>query len=447
MKSKQKKIFFLSIGIYFLIAYQISAIPDSVFVDDEEFYVDSVLIVGNDITEDFIILRELTFQPGDTVRSSDLLYNRERVFSLRLFNRVSIYPVFRGMHTIIYIDVKEGWYIYPVPFIKRQDKSSNKYSYGINVTYKNFRGRDEILRALISLGYDPYFLIAFENPAVDFENGIGLGFNLSYLKSYNKNSLARSVYGGDFQNKFYTIGTLLKKRLNQFNTIFGVGSFQYIETPGNLFPGFSASGEKIDRTISLGIGYLYDSRDLKQFSQDGVYSLIELVHKGLGINDISYNVLNFDFREYRPFVDGLVAKWRIAFRHTFGGLIPFYDYSYLGYDEYVRGHADDNREGNNFVISSLEFSYPVLKEFDFSIKLPLLPQQLTSARIGIFITAFADAGHAFNNHQRFRLGDLYSGYGVGITFLVLPYNAIRFEYAIGHKKSKGEFLIGTGFSF
>lgn len=440
-----KKIFYLSIFIFF--TNLIFANPDSLFVDDEVFFVDSIKIVGNETTEDFIILRELTFEPGDSINSSDLQFNRERVFSLRLFNKVNIYPVYRGIHTIIFIDVQESWYIYPVPFIKRKDKSSDKLSYGLNVTYKNFRGRNENLSSVISLGYDPYFLFAYDNPAVDYENGIGMGFSLSFLKSYNKSSFAKSLYEGDFQNKFYSFGTILYKRLNQFNLIYGLGNFQYIETPDKSFPGFSASGQKIDRTISLGIGYMYDTRDLKQFPQDGIYSMIELTHKGFGVNNIIYNIFSFDFREYRPIVNDLIAKWRFALRHTFGDVIPFYDYSYLGYDEYVRGHSNDNREGNNLVISSLEFSYPLLKEFDFSVKLPLLPQQLTSARIGIFITAFADAGQTFMNKQKFKFGDFYTGYGFGITFLVLPYNAIRFEYAIGSRENKGEFLIGTGFSF
>ena len=90
-------------------------LPDSlVNVNDEKYTIDSIKIVGNDITEDFIILRELTFKEGDVVTSSQLEYNRERVFSLRLFSKVNIYPVLRDSITFIYIDVNETWYIYPI---------------------------------------------------------------------------------------------------------------------------------------------------------------------------------------------------------------------------------------------------------------------------------------------------------------------------------------------
>ena len=153
-----------------------------------------------------------------------------------------------------------------------------------------------------------------------------------------------------------------------------------------------------------------------------------------------------DYSQYEKVFGDLTTRWRLAARFAFGKLVPYYDFSYLGYNEYVRGHSNDIREGYNTAIVSFEMSYPVVKEFDFSIKLPLLPRSLTSARIGLFITAFADAGNAFNSNYRFHLNNFYSGYGTGITVLVLPYNAIRFEYAI-NEAGKGEFLIGTGFAF
>ena len=54
----------------------------------ETIKIDSIRIEGNDRTKDFIILRELTFQIGDSVSGKTLRFNRERVFSLRLFNQV-----------------------------------------------------------------------------------------------------------------------------------------------------------------------------------------------------------------------------------------------------------------------------------------------------------------------------------------------------------------------
>lgn len=446
MKMLSNKFIFFAIGYFFIVTVNLFANPDSLIVKEQFYSVDSIAVSGNDITEEYIILRELTFKPGDIVSGSQLQFNKERIFSLRLFTKVELYPVIENEKSIIKIDVKESWYIYPIPFIRRQDGSMSKLSYGINFSFKNFRGRNEHLRTIISLGYDPFFALVYLNPALDYKRNLGLGFGLYFLKMNNKSEVAKRLYGGDFRYKFYSTEIDLAKRLNQFNEIFAGVGFDYIEGPDSPLKRITASGEKIDRVISLILGYNYDSRDLKQFSQNGIFSSIYFKHKGFGLADIDYNLFGFDFREYRSIVEDLSARWRFTVRHTFGSTIPLYDYSFLGYDEYVRGYSNQNSEGNNLLLTSIEVSYPVIKEWDFSIKLPLIPRQLTSARIGIYLSAFTDAGQVFNNHQRFKFSNFNTGYGFGLTILALPYNAIRFEYAF-NKIGKGEFLFGTGFSF
>ena len=419
----------------------------SSLINEEKFIIDSIKISGNDKTEDFIILRELTFKEGDSVSVSQLKYNRDRVFSLNLFTKVEINRVENDSLNFVNIDVNESWYIYPIPFINRADKSTDTYSYGISFLYKNFRGRNDNIGFVVSLGYDPFFAVMYDNPAFFYDEALGFTTGLSSTNANNKNSNAELLNGENYKNRFYSGFINLYKRLDQFNLLSLSASFDYVEPKTeNYFTGITASNSKIDRTFSFGIGYSYDSRDLKQFAQSGIYAGAVFTHKGFGINGINYNVLGVDYRQHEKVLGELSTRWRLAFRHASGKLVPLYDFSYLGYDESVRGHSLDKREGNNFVISSFEISYPVVKDFDFSIKLPLLPQSLTSARIGIFITAFTDAGHAFNNNYHLKIKDFYAGYGAGIAILFLPYNAIRFEYAFGNK-GRGEFLIGTGLAF
>ncbi len=447
MIKKSFQYIFLVVLFGFVKMYAQSA-PDFLQnLNEEKFFIDSIKISGNDKTEDFIILRELTFKEGDSVSASLLQYNRDRVFSLNLFTKVEINQVEKDSFNFVNIDVSESWYIYPIPFINRADKSMDKYSYGMSFLYKNFRGRNDNIGFVVSLGYDPFFAVMYDNPAFIYNEALGFTTGLSFTNANNKNSNAEFLNGENYKNRFYSGFVNLYKRLDQFNLLSLSASFDYIEPKTeNYFTGLTASSKKIDRTISFGGGYTYDSRDLKQFAQSGIYAGIMFMHKGFGISDINYNVIAADYRQHEKVLGELSTRWRLAFRHTAGRLVPFYDFSYLGYDETVRGHSLDKREGNNFVISSFEISYPVIKDFDFSIKLPLLPQSLTSARIGLFITAFTDAGHAFNNNYRFKIKDFYAGYGAGIAILFLPYNAIRFEYAFGNK-GRGEFLIGTGLAF
>ena len=435
--------------IYFTCAvynYASAIQPDSLSIRDDEFVrIDSIKVTGNETTQEYIIMRELTFKVGETVSGKTLRFNRERVYSLRLFNHVNFQMEEEANLNKLIIDVSETWYIYPIPLLHFQNGDYSKSTYGVNIVYKNFRGRNETLRAAVGLGYDPFYSLAYDNPALDYKSGLGFSFMIFNGNISNKSTNAITIAGEDYSNKMILQNLIVSKRFDQFNLGYFSLGYNYIETPFARY-GITASGNRIDRNIYAGLGYYYDSRDLKQYSESGLYAFTSFTYNGIFNEKINYNIFEIDFREYRNIVGNLSGKWRINYRKTFGGVVPYYDYSFLGYTNRVRGHFNDIREGKNYLLTSLELSYPVVREFDFSLKLPLIPEQLTSARIGIYLTSFYDTGDAFDNESSLSLKNMYYGYGFGVTFLILPYYALRFEYAF-NGTSKGEFIIATGFSF
>ncbi len=445
--AKTKYVLFVwAVGNIFFLLSAHAAEADSISIkDNETIKVDSVVISGNATTQDFIILRELTFEVGDTVSGKTLRYDRERIFSLGLFTRVDFILRAESGKNILEIKISESWYIYPLPVFFSQNGDFKKATYGVSLLYKNFRGRNETVRTSVGLGYDPFYSIAYENPALSYTHDIGIKFFFSYLHPTNKSQAAKSLAGYDYQSKVFSQAISLSKRLDQYNLLSGLLGFDYIEAPFAV-TGITASGQKIDRELILGLNYTHDSRDLKQFSRDGLYTFLQFQHKGFGIDNISYSKFDFDYREYRTLIGHLAAKWRLNWSTLFGGVIPYYDYSYLGYFEKVRGHSGDIREGKSYLLTSLEFSYPLLTEWNINFKLPLLPKSLTTYRIDIYVTTFYDAGETYSSNNQIALPNFYSGYGLGLTFLILPYNAVRIEYA-RNELGKGEFLVGLGFSF
>jgi len=408
--------------------------------------IDSIKISGNDITEDFIILRELSFKEKDVVDNRTLKFNKERIFSLGLFTSVDLdiekFPKYNQLNIV----VEESWYIYPIPFISRSNQKKNSYSYGVNVEIKNFRGRNEYLKGSTTFGYDPSFSVMYDNPAFLFKDELGMRVGLSYSKTNNKNNAINEAVGGEFTTENYGTDFMLYKRLNQFDIISVPTSFTYIHYPNKIDRSITASRESIDRILAVGISYLHDSRDLKQFPKEGFFLYTNVSHKGFGITDINYNVLYFDVRYYQPINDFLFSKFRYTNRLT-SNTVPFFDLSYLGYGEIIRGRRDDQREGNNLFKGSVELFTPILENLNYKFKLPLIPKSLTSGRVGIYFSVFADVGTVLNNNnQGIAIDMLSGGYGAGITILILPYNSIRFEYAFG-QKNKGEFSIDTGISF
>lgn len=408
--------------------------------------VDSIKITGNSTTEDFVILRELTFKEGDEVSYKTLEFNRERVFSLGLFNDVNVTNEFAEGKNKILIAVEESWYIYPIPFIRFKDRESNETTYGINFLYKNFRGRNETLRALISFGYDPSYSLVYNIPVLLNMKKLGIGFLFNYTNFENKTEEGRRLNRGDFNYKAVISRAYLNYRFDQFNFLMGLTGFEYYEAPSKNFNSISASKERIDRFPVAGINYIYDSRDLKQYAAVGSMLDLKFTHKGFGLDGILYSIFDLDLRKYNSIYGDLIWKGRIKTRSVIGGNIPLYDYSLLGYEEYIRGNSRRKFDGKTYFLTSAELSYPIVKEWDMKLKLPLLPESLTSARIGIQFSIFADAGTAFDNYNDFSYGNVTYGWGFGINFLLLPYNGFRIEYAFD-KNMNGEVLIATGFSF
>jgi outer membrane protein assembly factor BamA len=408
--------------------------------------IDTIVIRGNKTTEDFIILRELTFKQEDTLTNIQASYNKDRVYSLDIFNQVKIYPVSYKNKIIAVIDVVESWYIWPIPYAELKNGDWTKISYGIDLAVKNFRGVNETVRIKAGLGYDPSLTLDYIVPILNYNQNIYFDAQLSYNAVQNKSLIAQQMYGSVFDQKMITAQVIFGKRISLFHNISVTAGYNYIETPMYIL-GINASNQRIDRVLYLGAGYAFDTRDLAQFPRNGIYSSINVMMKGLGLNDINYQVYTFDFREYRPLFWDIFGKWRFTSRVTSGKAIPYYDYSILGYRERIRGYLHDVLEGNDYYLTSLEFFHPLIKDIDINLDfIPVVPKQFLSYRVALYSEIFADAGAVKQRDRSIGIRNFDSGYGFGFTFLILPYNIARIELAFNDKLNS-EIVLDVGISF
>ena len=369
-----------------------------------------------------------------------------RIYSLGLFTRVDLNIVKKNNKNILVIHVEESWYIYPIPFVELQDRDLKKLSYGLDFYLKNFRGENESIRVRGSLGYDPTILLYYEHPYLFRKQNIYFSQEVYYINSLNKSNIAKQKYGSDFKQKFIGGYIDFGKRFNIYNKVDLQLGYYYIETP-KYITGISASDNRIDHEPTLGISFSFDTRDLAQFPSKGTYAYSMIQFKGLGLDNISYQVADIDLREYFKIFNELRVKGRFASRLTFGKLVPYYDYSFIGYKERIRGHYNQIEEGNNYYIGSVELNYPIIKDINVNLNfVPIIPKSLLSYRFAFYFELFTDAGTTMMNNQRFNLKNVNSGYGAGLIFLVLPYNILRVEYALGQQKHS-EWILGLGLSF
>lgn len=447
IKSKSKVVI-----IYFIIVIVFSSIifsqnRDSLSNPDlYPFIVDSIVVTGNEKTEKFIILRELNFAVGDTLSKAQSFFNRERVYSLGIFNHVYFIPTIVKSKSILTIEVEESWYIYPIPFLNARDGDLKKLTYGVFLRMKNFRGRNEDLTATVGIGYDPSFSLAYYNPNIIGNENIFVGARVGYADISNRSIIAEKIYGNSFSQKSISVNLTVGKRFGLYNRFYLNTGYNYIETPFYI-PGINASGDRIDNLVEIGFGFDHDTRDLIQFPTDGIFSSFTYLQRGLGLDNTNYGIARIDFREYRELFEKFISKWRFTSRFTIGNGLPYYDYSRLDGGQKIRGHYNQKYEGNDYYFGSLEFYYPIIKELNIDLTfIPIIPDALLSYRVGFYTQVFAETGLAKLRDESFSINKFNSGYGFGITLLILPYQVLRVETAL-NEQMKSELIIDLGISF
>lgn len=363
-----------------------------------------------------------------------------------MFTRVNLTVYKKEDTNILLIDVSESWYIYPIPFVDLQDRDWRKISYGMYLYIRNLNGENATIRGQVAFGYDPGFLIYYDHPYIIRDQNIFLQANLSYQNVKNKSRTAAMLYGADFNQKFISGTVDIGKRFNLFNMVDINLGFDYIETPFYI-KGINASNGRIDRQFTIGANYSLDTRDLAQFPSTGTYLDLMYQSEGLGINGINYQIAGLDYRQYFTFFSNLIFKWRFATRLTFGKLVPYYNYSFLGYTERLRGYFNQEKEGNDYYLGSVELNYPIVKDINVNLNfVPIIPQSLLNYRFAFYWELFLDSGTTRLNGQPVSLKNLYTGYGTGLIFLVLPYNSLRIEWALNDQRHS-EWILGLGVSF
>ena len=125
---KYSFLFFILISGYSSLAGQQAPIPDSTI---SNYIIREITVSGNKKTRDEIILRELSFHSGESFTPEDLTNRmeagRKQLMNTALFHQVLVAAKdFKGDTIHILVEVKERWYIFPVPYFKPVDRNINQ---------------------------------------------------------------------------------------------------------------------------------------------------------------------------------------------------------------------------------------------------------------------------------------------------------------------------------
>lgn len=433
--------------------------------------INRVFIVGNRLTRDQIILRELTLKPGDIIFSLDLPsildLDRKKLINTRLFNTVEIRTMELADNKVdLLIDVNERWYTFPSPIFDLSDRNFNDWwqnydhdlkrvNYGLRLYQFNMRGRNETLRFIAQFGFQRRFELMYRFPYIDKRQkhgiSIDLGFhetkNLAYATRDHKyvfthsdqilRNERRAGVTYSYRNSFYQTHSFSAEFRNvHVNQIVLDSNADYIH------------GEFLRQEYpSISYQFNSDHRDVGAYPLKGNQFLFGISHEGLGLSE-DLNMLEASLLYSRYFE--LKHKFYLS-NNTVGYFstpddVPYLNFGVLGErKEFVRGYELYVMEGPWHVLNKTTFKKLI---FNRQYHWALMPaQQFRYVPISIYLKTYADLGYV-RNYPYYELRGLNTaltdkllfGTGFGIDFVGSYDVVLRFEYSFNAEGEQGFFF-------
>ncbi len=434
--------------------------------------VKKIIITGNKKTKTYVIEREIPYKEGDSIvivkLTNELEQARALIYNTALFTEVFVLvtPI-DAFNLTINVEVKERWYVFPVPQFKWVDRNFNEWvktynaslkrvNYGLKFVHYNLTGRKDQLRIFILNGYNRNISASYNAPysnsklteGFSIATGYTQGRQISYKTSYNNKQLFfpndSVLKVGKFINNIFNFNITYQKRRGYFNKEFFTISYlnQLIgDTITKLNPNYFNSSKLKQSFIDLTYTYQYSNVDNAGYTLKGVTSFISVLKRGFAFGKKT-DMLSIEgsYNKYNSLGKGwygsynLYAKVKLPFNQ------PYINQAGLGYgNSFLRGLDEYVIDGvvTGFVRSTLR-----KKVISFKLPMPFKSKSHPTIPFTFFAKTFADAGYVFNKKQfdtylNNRL--LYTG-GFGIDILMLYDVNLRLEYSFNQLGQNGLFL-------
>jgi len=175
--------------------------------------------------------------------------------------------------------------------------------------------------------------------------------------------------------------------------------------------------------FGVGITLLRDSRNNILTPERGLYFNLSA---GYNFSKYNYGQTTFDLRYYKTWAEKFTWANRL-FSEFNSGTPPFYDYAFLGGDQYVRGYDYGRYRDNDLTSWQTEMRLHLIWKLGMTV-------------FGGFSNLYNADNYSFQN--------IKPNYGLGLRFLVDKHDKtnLRLDYAMGNGENSG-FYISFGESF
>ena len=425
--------------------------------------VGTVIIKGLVRTKERTIFREINFEAGKKLFSSDsLLESWElRISSLSLFNEV----VFKQNHDTLFISVVEEFYYWFYPqggFADRnfynwaKTKQFSRLYFGGDFAFINLFGLNHTLTFTLVGGYNQIYGLSYELPSSKYSNGWGGKFKASYVQSHE---IWLSTENDRI--KLFDLESDYVQRISNFD----ISTFRKINYQNSLELGYFISYHEINKTASF-LNPIFFVFGNKQLSQTGYINLTHDTrnqrHYPTKGNEIKFNfsLINQGYEKFN-WVESLSFRWRnylnidrrhhvatlIYIQYKFGN-ITYLNARQLGYNnDYVRGYESYVLDGRGAFMTKIAFRKALfLGKVDLQ-KLGIT-ENYNKMPLSLWLSIFSDLGKiidpnaitlAVNNNLNYQI--LRS---VGMSIDMLAYYDILTRFDVS-KNNIGGWIFNISF--
>jgi outer membrane protein assembly factor BamA len=433
--------------------------------------INRVIIIGNKVTKEQIISRELSLKPGDTISTKRiegvLLLDQRKIYNLRLFNTVTIQSLELSTSQVdLLVEVNERWYTFPVPIFELSDRNFNEWwqnynhdlkrvNYGLRLYQYNFRGRNETLRFTAQFGFTRRFELSYRIPYIDHQQRHGLIFdfnydepkNLAYLTEDHKLNFLEEKKTIKVSRGFGVSYTFRKSFYETHSLSFAYKNNHVLDTIAYLNPNYYKDAGVRQQFSSITYTFNSEHRDVIAYPLKG-YQLTAFAQRtGLLIDsDVQQWELNLTYAKFIDLGDNYYfSNFSSAYVSTPSDQ-PYSFFSALGYRrQLVKGYEVYVIEGPSFFLNKTTLRKRILSRTWQLEGMPI--EQFRYFPLAIYLKGYFDLGYVDNYpyYENLQLNNRLSnrmlvGTGAGID-IVTAYDAvIRLEYTFTREKTHGFFF-------
>jgi outer membrane protein assembly factor BamA len=420
-----------------------------------KFIVSSISISGNKITNEVIILRELTFKLGDTIYTTDIPFHtkesKENLENTLLFNFVTLSLVQDINNVLVEITVEERWYVWPFPIFEYADRNLSSFikegdyrriNYGGYVRINNFRGMGDQIRFRLIGGYRQQIGVQYSTRNLDRLKKHGLSASVTYhsnyevpFASFNNKPVYFNTHNGRARWIFHTDFTYQYRPKHNWYHSISIGTLLagINDTIAKLNPNYFGNNKTQFAINQIRYELTLDKRNSKVFPLSGYLGRFEIARQGITPNEsikLWYTKVSGGY--YFKLLSRIYGGVDFLAKQSSKSNLPYFLNEAIGFKDYIRGYEYYVTNGSGFLINKNSIKFELLPTR--VVNLPLVPDgKFKKTNLSIYWSLFADTGYVKpdnltpNNNLE---GKLLYGFGSGLYLFAYYDIVFRVEYSV-----------------